>query len=157
MIVETHSRPLQRERAWDGGEQHTASPREWQWIRQVMVVDEAESFWLSSFCCEMALKDISPGEAAHSCFSALLGLLAAAGLAEPEPQGVDCSLRRMKGYVHLSSEGCVQRYSLCSVTRKPHHQSVFALQGLQEENLVCTALSTLPRRDWVVPVHVTQE
>ena len=65
-------------------------------------------------------------------FLLLLGLLPAAGLAEPGPRGVDCSLRRAEGYVHLFSEGHGQRYFLCTVTGKPHHQSGFTLQGVQK-------------------------
>lgn len=136
-----------------GGEQDGV---EQQWRRQVTAKDKAESFWLSSFCHDMSLWDISLGGAAHSCFSPLLGLLPAPGLAEPGPQGVDFSLRRVKGCVHLFRKGHGQRNSLCTVTRKPHHQSGFAFRGLQKKIVVCTALLTLLCRGWVMPVYVTQ-
>lgn len=84
------------------------------------------------------------------------GLLPAAGLAEPGPRGVDFSLRRAKGCVHLFRKGHGQRYFLCTVTRKPHHQSGFALRSLQKKSLVCAALFSLLCRGWVMPVHVTQ-
>ena len=47
-------------------------------------------------------------------FLLLLELLSAAGLPEPVPRGVGWSLRRLKGCVHLFSEGHGQRNFLCS-------------------------------------------
>lgn len=92
----------------------------------------------------------SSSQLLFSCF------LPAAGSVERGPWGVNCSLRRMKGYIHLFSEGHGRRYFACAVTGKPHHQSGFAVQGLQKRSLVSTAPSTLPHRGWVMPVCVTQ-